>query len=538
MPRSTLQEDAFFARLKRAASKRTSSVDDTAKADALASMRFPAQQEVADDTARYISVRCPRRGGKSFTALSIAMERCLLNPGAGWVIIGLSRPAIKRIYWRPLAKMAEALDLDLKYNHTELIAHFPNGSSIAFVGADNMAEVEKLRGPSYHGIIIDECKSFAPKVFEALLEDVLEPALDDHQGPLILIGTPGHILAGPFYISTTDLALYFLGDKQLDPKLVDRHPEAVRANRRWKDRIEGEDPTSFMWSLHTWSRRENTKVVDKQGVPTLWTDALLKKKRHGWKDDNATWRREYLGEWVAENDLQVYRYRPHDHDWLADEDGAYVLPKGHSWRLVAGLDIGYDDPFAYVMWAYSPTHPELFEVVSVAKPNLNVSQIARLINDIEAQYGTPERRVADRGGLGKMVLAELAGQHGIYCEAAEKAEKQDHIELFNTDLDNGKIHPQPNSVLSDQLLGNMWAEKTIGTERRREDDKTPNDAADAGLYGFRFCYHRMSRQIPGAPDPKTAEWYEAAEKKSIAALEAKIIAKNKPKGLNHDWWRT
>jgi hypothetical protein len=469
----------------------------------------------------------------------LAVERCLLTPGASWVIIGLTRPAIKRIYWRPLAKMAEALDLALKYNHTELMAHFPNGSSLTFVGADNMAEVEKLRGPSYHGIIVDECKSFSPKVFESLLEEVLEPALDDHQGPLILIGTPGHILAGPFYLATTDKAVWFKNGKAVDPGAVSKDdPDVIFSNRKWKDRDPSEDEGKFQWSLHTWARSANTKVVNKDGEPTLWKDALDKKRRKGWGDDSPTWRREYLGEWVAENDLQVYRYRPYDHDWKPDGDGKFSLPAGHHWRMVAGLDIGYDDPFAYVMWAYSPTHPEIFEVTSIAKAGLNVTQIARLVTDIEATYGVPERRVADRGGLGKMVLAELASQHGIYCEPAEKAEKQDHIELFNTDLDNGKIHPRPGSVLSDQLLGNMWAEKTVGTERRREDDKTPNDAADAGLYGFRYCYHRMSRTLPGRPEPQTAAWFEEQEKRHIAALEARVLGKTARKGLNHDWWRS
>ena len=45
----------------------------------------------------------------------------------------------------------------------------------------------------------------------------------------------------------------------------------------------------------TWNIRDN------EAKPAQWANALATKRRRGWSDDHPTWRREYLGEWVADN---------------------------------------------------------------------------------------------------------------------------------------------------------------------------------------------------------------------------------------------
>ena len=45
----------------------------------------------------------------------------------------------------------------------------------------------------------------------------------------------------------------------------------------------------------------------------------------------------------------------------------------------------------------------------------------------------------------------LADEHGVYLEKAEKREKLDYIQLFNSDLDAGLIHLRRGSELSREM---------------------------------------------------------------------------------------
>lgn len=132
----------------------------------------------------------------------LVLARCLTVAGAEWIVIGLTRPSVKRIYWSPLKKLNEQLELGIKFNDQELVARLPNGSRIYFVGGETISEIEKIRGGRFHGAVVDECKSYAAMTFQMLLDEILQPALNTHMGPLIIIGTPGDDLSGEFYLST------------------------------------------------------------------------------------------------------------------------------------------------------------------------------------------------------------------------------------------------------------------------------------------------------------------------------------------------
>jgi hypothetical protein len=168
----------------------------------LSEIMQPHQRRLDADRSRHVSVISPRQTGKSTGVMLLVSKRCQETAGAEWVVIGLTRPSVKRIYWGPLKKLNEQLELGLKFNDQELIARFPNGSCIYFVGGETVSEIEKLRGGRFHGAVVDECASYSTIVFSMLLDEILQPALNTHLGQLILIGTPGDQLAGEFYLAT------------------------------------------------------------------------------------------------------------------------------------------------------------------------------------------------------------------------------------------------------------------------------------------------------------------------------------------------
>jgi hypothetical protein len=487
---------------------------DLEKAQFLGDSRMKVQARVANDPSRRKAVRCPRRAGKSWLALSIAIERCLRKARSVWVICGLARPSIQQIFWALLKQINVTMELSIQFREVELSATLPNGSVILFRGAESRAEIEKLRGGQYDGVIVDECKSFNAVVFTELVVDVIEPALADRFGELILIGTPGDVLAGPFYEATAE------------PPVIQEGEDGIkRATNHRYGTPEGEMP--YYWSLHTWTLEENTEM------PHLWVEALKTKAKRGWSDNHPTWRREYLGEWVASTMKLVYAYVPQRDDYNG------VLPDGHSWKFVLGLDIGYKDADAIVVWAYADTCFDVFQVYGDKKAKQNITGLAQWVREVRKSY-QPEVMTADFGGLATKVFDELATYHQLYFEPAEKREKNDYIELFNDDFEQGKVHVLKGNPLTKELLTNRWLERSLGTEKRVEDPKTPNDLCDSALYGWRWCYHHRAKAPIKAPLVNSAEWWR--ERMADEFAEAiRQHARNKANAddfgnMDKDWW--
>jgi len=534
MKKRTDLMNALWANIKNEQDKREKTKTHVDVISALRTFLRPHQRRLEADDSNLISVISPRQTGKSTGALVIALIRCLQRAYSSWIIIGLTRISIKKVYWADLQKLSEAFDLGIKFQHTELTATLPNGSIIYFQGIDKFDELEKIRGGRYHGAIIDECKSFPELTFKTLIDDILAPALLGQSGPTIIIGTPGDVLRGEFYLATCQ-----------PPVLID-----LGDGLRWSNwpANTGPDEHTAIWSFHLWTLEDNDIefINPRTGRKfTLWEEALRKKKEKGWKDDHPTWRREYLGHWVATNMRLVYRYKPHIHDYIkqpVDLHWGIPCPKDTKWNTAIGFDFGTKDGTAFVIWAWSPTFPGLWEIYSEKRQTtddlrLSVSAIARWFKEVDAIYGPFAGLVGDPAGLATMVIETLAVEHNIYIEPAEKREKVDHIELFNNDLDNEVIHILKNSELSDELLNNRWLLKTIGTDKRKEDPETPNDLCDAGLYAYRWCRHRQAKPEEDKIKVGSIEWYRLEQTRELAELELQARRSKDDSRLDQEWWK-
>lgn len=501
---------------------------DKEKADFIADSRMVVQARAARDPSRRKSVRCPRRAGKSWYVLSEALEGCLRKKNSVWVVVGLTRPSVKQIFWSLLKQLSRDLELGLTFLEVELTATFLNGSTILFRGAETRAEIEKLRGGQYDGVIIDECKSFHPLILTELVQDVIEPALSDRRGKLILVGTPGEILAGPFYEATCEPPVATVG----------ADGEVRYSNCPFGTKLDG----VHVWSFHTWTVKDNTEV------PHLWAEALEIKRIRGYSDDHPTWRREFLGQWVPSKDILVYRYVPSVHNF----DG--FLPSDLEWRKVLALDIGWNDADAIVVWAYSPASYHVYAVYAEKRRHQNITELAKWVQEVKQIHcgGAPEVMTGDFGGLATKVFEELASIHGLAFEPAEKKEKNDFIEIMNNEYDAGRIHiifdpdePQVDGdgkplSLSAELLSNRWLEKTLGTKKKVEDPKTPNDLCDAHLYGWRWCDHRRAQPPDRSVKPGSTLWWMHRQKEEFeAAVKEHLNRKNRDddRNLDRDWWQ-
>lgn len=506
---------------------KTQSERDRSASEAILADLFKEQQDFVLDPDRRKSLLTPRRAGKTHTAISYALYCGLLNPGSVIPIITLTLRSAKRLYWDPFAEFSRKYALNLEYSRTDNTIKLPNGSKIFLTGAENSKDIEKLRGGAYKLVLIDECKSFHVSIFEELIDDILRAATNDTNGTICIIGTPGSILDGPFYTAT------YPGLKDEDGDLVTRsynNPEKFWVDN--PDRIP-------MWSRHTWTVQANVHC------PHIWDNFLEDKERKKWSDDNPTWLREALGQWVSMGDTMVYALNqlvsnsggPHKCRavWAKGEgDGfnKWGLPKNMDWRFILGMDMGFNDDFALVVMAYSPYQDCLYQVYDFAEGYLIVPQIAALIKRVQTLFDDKiEAMVADTGNLAKMVVETLNQQYGFFIEAAEKREKYDHIELLNSDLYDGKVKILVNSDTYDEMMHLQWDLKNmdkktaIRKNKLKEDSRMANHLCDAVLYTWRFSLHHFSREKPVEPEPETDAFYENWDEEEYKAACQKYLDK-------------
>lgn len=473
---------------------------DRRKVERMRKRLFREQLHCVMDPHRRKALRCARRAGKTFFASEYLIETCLLKPGANCLYLTLTKGQARANLWRAantgLKHFNKVYDLGISFHNTELIANFPNGSLIALVGAQSREEIEKQRGQPYDLVIIDESKSFPPKVITELVREVLAPAMHDRMGTLILMGTPGSILAGVFYEITRDGSRY-----------------SQRYNPKRKCRRE--------WSFHRWATRDNV------AMPHIWKGALADKKAAGWPDDNPIWRREYLGEWVGDFDSRVSKYDPARNSWTPKPtgDNPHGLPAGHEWRFLCGLDFGYEDDFALVVAAHSDTSPILYHVTDFKSPHLSVADIARKIREFEARFGGFDVIVGDFAG--RAVIDALGEEYGIDVQPAEKKEKRNFIELQNSDMVGGRIMVRAGSGLETEIEVLQWDEQMKDVDRACADH-----AFDAFLYLWRWAVHRFSSApSPLLPKPGTDEYADMVADEALVAARAKA-----KRSASRDWW--
>jgi hypothetical protein len=481
----------------------------------------------AEHGYKYLSLRCPRRAGKTRSLAGTALYWGEKYPGSRILIISLTLKSTVDNYWAAspsgLFAQNDAFQLGIKWNATRFSWVHENGSRGHLAGAETIADIEKIRGALAEAdvAIVDECKSFAPDLLLQLLRDVLLPGLMTRNGILILGGTPGSIPVGYFYEATSSLSRNTAGLPTCIPLgSEDDEPFLSMLQKRKRS----------LWRLHSWTLKENL------ASPGAWDRALDDKERMGWEDDNPVWRREYLGEWVTDTSDLVYAYASHKHkpDYVTwTPQPTKINPSGlpqdlGPWRYVLGLDLGFVDDSAFVLCAYSEQLKQLRHVYDFKAPGLTIDAFFDEVFTIIDKYGRPDAIVADTAGGGSKMLVETLNQrYGLGVEPAKKTEKADHIELVNSDFAGGRIKIIPGSDLAMELSGLQWDlsrdSKAVLSRlgRLKEDPTCPNHLCDALLYLYRFSYHFWSEQPRQGLEPNTDAWFRQMEAEAVERAVAR-----------------
>lgn len=123
-----------------------------------------------------------RRAGKTTAALNHLQRDALTIHGSRYAYISPTYKQSKNIAW-DIIKYYSIPVPGIEYNEAELTVKYPNGSRITLYGADNP---DSLRGIGLWGVIFDEYSQQPSNIFT----EIIRPALTDHSGYAIWIGTP------------------------------------------------------------------------------------------------------------------------------------------------------------------------------------------------------------------------------------------------------------------------------------------------------------------------------------------------------------
>lgn len=485
----------------------------------------PKQLDFVCDPGRRVAALVGRGGGKTTGGRARLLLRMLRTPKAKCVYIAQTREVVIDLMWNPLKDLLDKLGIEARLNETSLrCTLLRNGATLRLVGCDDVKQIRKLRGQPFHEVHIDESASLDVKLLDHLIYRIIGPRLGDLNGCLVLYGTPEHQQSGPFFEATS--------------------PGSSIA-RDWKDRDEPQYAAWSRWSVHRWTLYDGAAA----GVPAiqnLLAEALLEKETNGWTDENAVWRREYLGEWASDDTERIFKYRPFLEDgtpwnqWdperilLGPDKLKFAkLPDG-DWQYVWGIDLGHSDSFVIEILAWSPTSPKLLHVFEYEKSGMYTRTIAEFLagktwvedilkgktpenpGGVIGAIGWPVGAVADKAALGGAILEELAQVYGIRIESAEKKEKFDSIEMTNGDLVDGRLVILKGSNLETQMVQLQWSVDEYGRLKEKKGDR--NDCTDGLIYGRRKAMHLFSeeskadRPARGSPELANLEMQERNER--------------------------
>ncbi len=443
---------------------------------------FGPQLAFLRDRNRFKVAVCGRRAGKT-TGVAIALlQSALDHVGTDQLYVTLTRINAKQIIWPELARLNADYRLGGETNETELILKMPGGGRIFLAGVNNEREVGKIRGKKFKRAIIDEAQ-LLPTYLRSLIDDVIVPALTDYQGDLWLTGTPGPAMVGPFWDA-------------------------------WHGKA---------WSRHHWTMLDNPHIEKLSGKPVA---AILaeERERRGIDENDPTYQREFLGQWVHDQRALVFEYNAAKQHY-EDAD----LPGG-AWSYVQASDLGFEDEDATAVLGWSDKAPSVYLLDEAVAAKQGLTELAETALALWKRYPNTVEFPWDFGGLGKKAGEEVIRRWGIPVKAAEKARKLEHIAILNDAMRTGRFKAKKTSRFAQDCMLVQWDMDAKARGIQRISDSYHTNIGDAVLYGFRACHHYLWEAESLAPTPeqkldlweqgeldrieqrRSGEWWEGAGK--------------------------
>jgi hypothetical protein len=417
---------------------------------------FDKQLAFVRDLSPFKAAVTTRRAGKSVSCVADLLHTATTNAAVVCLYITLSRKNAKRLVWPEFKRLNSKFSLAGNPNESDLSMSFPNRSVIYLLGANDKDSIADFRGLAIKKVYIDEAQSF-PSYIEPLIDDVIGPALMDHDGQLILIGTPGPIPNGYFFELTKN------------------------AN----------------WSHHHWSFFDNPKLPALSQGKTHQDMLNRELIRRGVTTAHPSIQREWFGRWILDENSLVYHYDANKNDYGR-------LPEGQ-WTYLLGIDLGFEDADALAVLAYREGHRETYLLEESITRHQDLTALCQQIDKLKLKYDF-DKIVVDTGGLGKKITEEISKRYSIPMVAAEKTRKVEYIELMNDDLRTGRLKIRSTSQFAEDAAKVEWDHDKSTPDKKIISKRFHSDICEAVLYAWRESYSYTN--VPEAEKPiyQTEAW--------------------------------
>ena len=278
------------------------------------------QKQLLLARTKHIGFGGARGGGKSWAVHTKAKLMCLKYPGIKALIVRRTYPELLNNH---IDQLVEELRGIAKYNKTDKIFRFVNGSTIKFGYCNHDKDLQQYQGAQYDVIFLDE----ATQLQESWMKKITACLRGTNDFPKRIYYTMNPGGQGHAYI------------------------KRIFIDKRYE---EGEDPKdyTFIQSLVT----DNKALMKKQPDYIRQLEALPPKLRDAW----------LYGRWDIFEGQFFEDFRPEPDPVKAEEEGVtleelkqqrrwthvikpFDIPAG--WKIYRSYDFGYNKPFSCAWWA-------------------------------------------------------------------------------------------------------------------------------------------------------------------------------------------
>jgi len=228
---------------------------------------FESQYKFISDPSRFKTACTSRRAGKSGGIIRDMVGTCLAEKNIICLYVTITSRNARNIIWGDLKKLLEEYKIQVKTDDTRMTVVFKEtGSEIRVGGAKDESQIENYRGWKLRKAYVDEAQSFRPYL-RYFIDDILLPSLRDLRGDLMITGTPGPLLSGPFYEYT--------------------HSEFL--------------------SHHHWTAFDNPFMHNLERNMDLNLTLAEERQMRGITETDPSYIRETFGKWIEDLDSLVYK---------------------------------------------------------------------------------------------------------------------------------------------------------------------------------------------------------------------------------------
>jgi hypothetical protein len=315
-------------------------------------------------------------GGKTAAFLMDALYNAANFPGIRIGCFRRSYPELEESFLSQLAKWDYGRALGAKWNSTNKILKFANGSVINFTYAENLVDASRILGGEYQVFYIDEASQMLPAVIQHIEERLRSGSRLIPVIGLRLATNPGGV-----------------GHKYLKDRFIN---PTKRGQIRTTENV-GESNLSRSVAFIQAKVTDNPHV--NEGYHAVLDSIPDPRRRAAMRD----------GDWDAMvgQFFEQWQYSKH-------VVRSFEIPK--EWPRYAGIDYGFRDPFA-VVWIAVDNDSRIWVYREICITGVNADDQAKMILETEISHGERDViRVADPSMWGSrgtpMSIADIYGIEG------------------------------------------------------------------------------------------------------------------------------